>query len=266
VPINDLIDEAKSLGKVSELILVAQDTARYGVDLSPRLTLVDLVRELSKLSNVQSIRLLYCYPENITEELIDELNTNDKLIKYIDIPFQHADDKILKLMNRKGTGQGYLELVNKLKQRVKGIAIRSTFITGFPTEDENAFNNLVEFIKKAKLFNAGFFKYSREKGTPAYRLDGQIKADVKAKRHRKLYSVQKAVVKENNSKLIGTTIKVLAEGFDENELVYYGRAYFNAPDIDGKVYFFSADEVEVGKIYDVQIIKAQGYDLFGDRI
>lgn len=265
VPINDLIDEAKSLGKVSELILVAQDTARYGVDLSPRLTLVDLVRELSKLSNVQSIRLLYCYPENITEELIDELNTNDKLIKYIDIPFQHADDKILKLMNRKGTGQGYLELVNKLKQRVKGIAIRSTFITGFPTEDESAFNNLVEFIKKAKLFNAGFFKYSREKGTPAYRLDGQIKADVKAKRHRKLYSVQKAVVKENNSKLIGTTIKVLAEGFDENELVYYGRAYFNAPDIDGKVYFFYDDEVEYGKYYDIKIIKATGYDLYGEK-
>ena len=195
---------------------MAQDTARYGQDLEPKISLVTLIKKLSLLSNVKAIRLLYCYPENITEQLIDELATNDKLIKYIDIPFQHADDKILKLMNRKGTGQGYLELVEKLKSRVSGIAIRSTFITGFPTEDDKAFDNLVEFIKKAKLFNAGFFKYSREKGTPAYKLEGQVKASVKTARHKKLYSVQKSVVKENYSKFIGKTIKVLAEGFDEN--------------------------------------------------
>ena len=265
VPMGDLIDEAKSLGEVSELILVAQDTARYGQDLEPKISLVTLIKKLSLLSNVKAIRLLYCYPENITEQLIDELATNDKLIKYIDIPFQHADDKILKLMNRKGTGQGYLELVEKLKSRVSGIAIRSTFITGFPTEDDKAFDNLVEFIKKAKLFNAGFFKYSREKGTPAYKLEGQVKASVKTARHKKLYSVQKSVVKENYSKFIGKTIKVLAEGFDENELVYYGRAYFNAPEIDGKVYFFYDDEIEYGKYYDIKIIKATGYDLYGER-
>ena len=265
VPMGDLIDEAKSLGEVSELILVAQDTARYGQDLEPKISLVTLIKKLSLLSNVKAIRLLYCYPENITEQLIDELATNDKLIKYIDIPFQHADDKILKLMNRKGTGQGYLELVEKLKSRVSGIAIRSTFITGFPTEDDKAFDNLVEFIKNAKLFNAGFFKYSREKGTPAYKLEGQVKASVKTARHKKLYSVQKSVVKENYSKFIGKTIKVLAEGFDENELVYYGRAYFNAPEIDGKVYFFYDDEIEYGKYYDIKIIKATGYDLYGER-
>ena len=265
VPMQDLIDEAKSLGKVSELILVAQDTARYGQDLEPKISLVTLIKKLSLLSNVKAIRLLYCYPENITEQLIDELATNEKLIKYIDIPFQHADDKILKLMNRKGTGQGYLELVEKLKSRVSGIAIRSTFITGFPTEDDKAFDNLVEFIKNAKLFNAGFFKYSREKGTPAYKLEGQVKASVKTARHKKLYSVQKSVVKENYGNLIGKTIKVLAEGFDENELVYYGRAYFNAPEIDGKIYFFYDDEIEYGKYYDIKIIKATGYDLYGER-
>lgn len=265
VPKQCLIDEAKALGDVKELILVAQDTAKYGFDLQEQNSLPDLIRSLSALSNIHSIRLLYCYPENITEELINEFKSNAKLVRYIDIPFQHADDRILKLMNRKGTGEGYLRLVERLKNEVKGIAIRSTFITGFPTETETEFNNLVEFIKNAKLFNAGFFKYSREQGTPAYKLPNQVLAKDKTKRHKKLYSVQKAVVKETNKSLIGKTFKVLAEGFDDSELIYYGRAYFNAPDIDGKVYFFSGEEVEYGKYYDIKITKATGYDLYGER-
>lgn len=261
-----LIDEAKKLGDVQELVLVAQDTARYGEDLKEKSSLTELIKEISKLDNVHAIRLLYCYPENITDQLINELKTNPKLIKYIDVPFQHADDKVLKLMNRKGTGKSYLELINKLKKEVSGIAIRSTFITGFPMETEQAFNNLIEFIKQAKLFNAGFFKYSREEGTPAHRLDGQIPTKIKTARHKKLYSVQKQVVKENNKSLVGKIFKVLAEGFDEDGFIYYGRAYFNAPDIDGKVYFFSGEEVEYGKYYDVKIIKATGYDLYGERL
>ncbi|MBQ8427016.1 MAG: 30S ribosomal protein S12 methylthiotransferase RimO [Clostridia bacterium] len=261
-----LIEEAKGLGEVKELILVAQDTAKYGADLQPKSSLPELIREISALGNIRSIRLLYCYPENITDELIHEFKSNAKLVRYIDIPFQHADDRILKLMNRKGTGAGYLNLIERLKSEVKGIAIRSTFITGFPTESETEFNNLVDFIKKAKLFNAGFFKYSREEGTPAYKLQGQVSAKDKTKRHKKLYSVQKSVVKEIAKGLIGKTFKVLAEGFDENELIYYGRAYFNAPDIDGKIYFFSGDEVEYGKYYDIKITKATGYDLYGERL
>lgn len=266
VPKNELIEEAKALGDVKELILVAQDTAKYGLDLQPQSSLPELIRAISALSNIHSIRLLYCYPENITDELIHEFNANAKLVRYIDIPFQHADDKILKLMNRKGTGEGYLALVKRLKEQVKGIAIRSTFITGFPTETESEFNNLVEFIKQAKLFNAGFFKYSREEGTPAYKLPCQVLAKEKTKRHKKLYSVQKKVVKETSKGLIGKTFKVLAEGFDENEFIYYGRAYFNAPDIDGKIYFFSKEEVEYGKYYDVRLTKATGYDLYGERL
>ncbi len=266
VPLSDLIEEAKGLGRVSELILVAQDSAKYGLDLMPKTSLAKLIRELSKLSNVQAIRLLYCYPESITDELIDEIASNDKVIKYIDIPFQHADDRVLKLMNRKGTGEGYLNLIEKLRQKVNGIAIRSTFITGFPTEDEEAFSSLQDFLKKANLFNAGFFKYSREKGTPAYKLEGQIKASVKTARLKKLYATQKKVVAKNNKQLLGKTIDVVAEGFDQDQLVYFGRAYFNAPDIDGKVYFFSADEVEYGKKYQVEIIKATGYDLYGERL
>lgn len=266
VPMNELVEEVKGLGKVNELILVAQDTAKYGLDLEPKSSLSQLIDVLSSLDNVNFIRLLYCYPENLTDELIERFKTNDKLIKYIDIPFQHADDRILKLMNRKGTGKGYLDLVSRLKNEVDGIAIRSTFITGFPFEDEIAFNNLVEFIKEAKLFNAGFFKYSKEEGTAAARLGGQISAGEKTKRCKKLYSVQKAVVKENLKQFVGKTIRVLAEGFDENELVYYGRAYFNAPDIDGKVYFFSADEVNYGEYLQVKVIKTTGYDLYGERL
>ncbi|MBQ3116328.1 MAG: 30S ribosomal protein S12 methylthiotransferase RimO [Clostridia bacterium] len=266
VPKDDLIEETRELGDVKELILVAQDTARYGHDLTPKTDLVDLIRKLSALSNVHSIRLLYCYPENVTDRLIEELKTNDKLIKYIDMPLQHADDKVLKLMNRKGTYKGYLDLIRKLKSEVEGIAIRSTFIAGFPRESEEAFMNLVRFLGEAKLFNAGFFKYSKEEGTPAYRLDGHIPQGVKTKRWKKLYSVQKAIVKDNLKAFVGKTIRIIAEGFDESELVYYGRAYFNAPEVDGKVYFFSAEPVEYGEFMDVKIIKATGYDLYGERL
>ena len=186
VPMEDLLKEAKALGDQNELILVAQDTAKYGVDLGEKVTLVTLIKKLSQLENIKAIRLLYCYPENITDELIDEIANNQKVIKYIDMPLQHADDKVLKLMNRKGTAEGYLKLIEKLKSKVDGIAIRSTFITGFPREDEDAFNNLAEFLQKAKLFNAGFFKYSREQGTPAYKLDGQVSAKIKNQRLRRL--------------------------------------------------------------------------------
>ncbi len=261
-----LLEEVKGLGKVQELILVAQDTTSYGLDLTQKTDLVDLIREISKLDTVCHIRLLYCYPERITDRLIEEIKTNPKVIKYLDIPLQHADDKVLKLMNRKGTGQGYLQLIGKLRKEIPQIVIRSTFITGFPGEDEGAFDNLVEFIKKAKLFNAGFFAYSKEQGTPAYKLPNQVLAKVKNSRLKTLYREQKKIVKENLKALIGQTVKVIAEGFDENSLTYYGRAYFNAPDIDGKVYFFSGEEIEYGNIYDVKIKTFSDYDLYGEKI
>ncbi len=264
VPQKDLIEEAKKLGEVSELILVAQDVTKYGYDLNPRSNLVSLIRELSALKNVKGIRLLYCYPENVTEELIHEFSVNAKMIRYIDIPFQHADDRVLKLMGRKGSREEYLKLINTLKERVKGIAIRSTFITGFPGEDEEAFNNLCNFLQDAKLTNAGFFKYSREKDTPSDRLTNHLPASIKTKRYKKLYSIQKKISKNNFKSLVGKSFKVLAEGFDYDQFVYYGRAYFNAPDIDGKVYFFSAEPVEYGKHVTVTIIKATDYDLYGE--
>lgn len=266
VPIGDLIEEAKLLGKVNELILVAQDTAYYGKDLEEKTSLKELISKLTELDNIGMVRLLYCYPENITDELIEEIATNQKVVKYLDIPFQHADDTVLKRMNRKGTGEGYLSLINKLKQRIGGIAIRSTFITGFPGESEEQFNNLCEFIKKAQLFNAGFFAYSKEEDTPAYRLENHLQEKVKKSRQKKLYTIQKKVVKQILSSFVGKTIEITPEGFSDDYLMCFGRAYFNAPDIDGKVYFFSADEVVPNEKIKVKITDFRDYDLYGERI
>ncbi len=266
IPVASLIKETKLLGNVKELILVAQDLTSYGQDLTPKTNLVSLIRELSALDKVEKIRLLYCYPEGITDELIAEIKTNPKVIKYLDIPFQHANDLVLKKMNRKGTGESYLKLIEKLRKEISGIAIRSTFITGFPYEDENAFCDLLSFIEKAKLDNAGFFKYSREKGTMAYNMPITVSGAEKTKRHKKLYSLQKKISRANLRAKVGKELEVLCEGFDENRLVYYGRAYFNAPDIDGKVYFFASREVEFNTYLKVKIIKAEDYDLYGDLI
>ena len=266
VPPEELIEEAGGIGETDELILVAQDVAAYGTDLTPPCSLPQLIRRLSALKNVRSIRLLYCYPENISDELIREMQGNPKLIRYIDIPFQHADDRILKLMNRKGTGEEYLALTERLLKEVPGIVIRSTFITGFPTEGEEEFERLTRFIEKAKLFNAGFFKYSREEGTPAFRLQGQVPERIKNARLKKLYALQRKIVKENARLLLNRVFNVFTEGFDADSLTYVGRAYFNAPDIDGKIYFFSSEPVKKGERVNVKITKADDYDLYGERI
>lgn len=260
----DLVEEAKGLGNISELILVAQDVTRYGEDLYGKPSLVDLIRDLSALDNISSIRLLYAYPDMISDELIDELRDNPKLVKYLDIPLQHADDAVLKRMNRKGTGDEYLNLIFKLRSRVDGVALRSTFIAGFPGETRAQFKNLVGFIKKAKLNNAGFFAYSREEGTPAYRLDGQIPQKVKDARVKKLYSVQKKISKKIASGYIGREIEVVCDGIDYDKSLFEGRAYFSAPDIDGKVYFSSDVNVEQGERYSVKIKKCDAYDLYGE--
>jgi ribosomal protein S12 methylthiotransferase len=262
----ELIKEAKSLGDVKELILVAQDVTSYGKDLGQEFNLVRLIQKLSALETVCGIRLLYCYPEGVTEELLKEFFTNPKMIRYIDIPMQHASDSVLKRMGRKGTFKEYLDLIERLKKKVKGIAIRSTFITGFPGETEEDFNILKDFITKAELNNAGFFKYSREEGTTAYKLDNQLSEKIKNSRLKKLYTLQKRVVKKLSKGLIGKIFSVTVEGFDFNLLTYFGRAYFNAPDIDGKIYFFSGEELTKGQTVNVKILKAEDYDLFGEKL
>lgn len=259
----DLVAEAQSLGDVKELILVAQDVTRYGEDIYGENKFAELLRKLSALDNIGSIRILYCYPDKLTDELITEIKNNDKIIKYLDIPLQHADPVVLKRMNRKGTGEGYLKLIAKLRKEIPDIAIRSTFIAGFPGETEEQFENLLEFIKEAKLTNAGFFAYSREEGTPAYRLPDQIDEKVKQSRVKKLYAAQKKVSEERNKSLVGKQIKVICDGVDYDKQSFYGRAYFSAPEIDGKAYFTYDGEIQQGEYYDVKITKADAYDLYG---
>ena len=261
-PMEKLLEEAESLGDIAELILVAQDTTRYGEDLYGENRFVALIRALSKLDNIQKIRLLYCYPDVIGDELIEEIATNDKVLKYVDIPLQHSQDRVLKLMNRKGTRNGYLALIKKLRERIPDIAIRSTFISGFPTETEEEFEGMRAFIKEAEFFNCGFFAYSREPDTGAYRLQPQVHHKTKERRVRALYETQAEVAKKIMDGFVGKKIEVLCDGIDYEKSCFVGRAYFNAPDIDGKVYF-NAVEATQGERYQVVITRAENYDLYG---
>ena len=263
VPIEELISEVKGLGEAKEIILVAQDVTRYGIDIYNEPSLVKLIKELSKLEEVGSIRLLYAYPDMITSELISEIKNNPKVIKYLDIPLQHASNGVLKLMNRKGTFDSYLKLISDLKNAIPTISIRSTFITGFPSESKKDFKTLCNFIKKAKFTNCGFFAYSREEGTPAYKLPNQISEGVKEKRVKKLYKIQSKISYNYTKSLVGKTIKVLCDGVDYDMQSFYGRGYFSAPEIDGKIYFNSNDVINQGEYYDVLITKATKYDLYG---
>lgn len=262
-PIKDLIEEVKGIGYTEELILVAQDVTRYGVDFDGKSHIVELIKELSSLEEVGSIRLLYCYPDMVSDELISEIKNNDKVIKYIDIPLQHASNPVLKRMNRKGTGEEYLNLINRLKTEIEGIAIRSTFIVGFPGETEEDYEVLKDFISKAKFTNCGFFAYSREKDTPSNKLDGHMPKKIKDKRVKALYQLQSEISYANLQSYVGKTLKVVCDGIDYDKQSFYGRAYFSAPDIDGRVYFNSAEDINQGEFYNVYIEETDEYDLYG---
>lgn len=261
-PMDALLQEAEELGDTAELIVVAQDTTRYGEDLYGKNSFVELLQRLSALENIHSIRLLYCYPDVITDELIEEIASNPKILKYMDIPLQHSENRVLKLMNRKGTRDGYLALFKKLRERIPGIAIRSTFISGFPTETEEEFEGMLAFVKEARLNNCGFFAYSREPDTGAYRLKPQVHASTKKRRVRVLYEAQAEVSAEILSGFVGKEIEVVCDGIDYEKGCFIGRAYFSAPDIDGKVYF-NAGEAMQGQRYLVKIHRADCYDLYG---
>lgn len=262
-PIETLIEEAKSLGELDEIILVAQDVTRYGEDLYGEKKLVSLISELSNLETIKGIRLLYCYPDVFDDELIEEIATNEKVIKYVDIPLQHSENGVLKRMNRRGKREDYLNLIAKLKDKVKDIAIRSTFIAGFPGETEEDFNGLVDFIKQAKFSSVGFFAYSREEGTPAYKLNEQIDENVKISRVEKLYDVQREISLNNLKSFVGKTISVIVDGIDYEKQSFYGRAYFQCPEVDGRVYLSYDGVISQGERYDVLIEKSDEYDLYG---
>lgn len=258
-PLADIVAEAKSLAEngVKELILVAQDVTRYGIDKGG--SLVELVTELEKLP-VHVIRLLYCYPEQVTDELIEKIATSPKIAKYIDIPIQHCSDKILKLMNRKTTGAAIERLINKL--HAKGIVVRTTLMVGFPGETQKEFDELCAFVSRVKPEFAGVFAYSKEDGTPAAWLPQQVSRADKLKRVKALGKICTEVTKQFNAGFVGKTVKVLYEDVDFDKNMFVGRADFHTPDVDGEVYF-KAKEADVGKFYDVRIKRSDNYDLYG---
>ena len=262
-PLQDLIGETQDLIKagVKELIVVAQDVTRYGQDIDSGYKLVDLLKELVK-TDIEKIRLMYCYPELVTDELLDFVANDDKMVKYLDIPFQHINDRILKLMNRNSNSGTILNLVKRIRNLNKYIAVRSTFIVGFPGETEGEFDELCNFVKAAKLDHVGIFEYSKQDGTPAALLKGQISDAVKQKRHKTLAKIQYENVIEFNKSMVGKTVKVTYEGIDYDKNLFYGRSQFSAPDIDTLVYF-TADFVDIGCDYDVLITGYDGYDLAG---
>lgn len=260
--IEDLVGEAKSLSDegVKELILVAQDVTRYGTDLYGKKSLTVLLDELSKL-DFYRIRLMYLEPEMVDDELIDYVANNEKIAKYMDVPFQHIDSRLLKLMGRH-TDEEYTEnLVNKIK--AKGIKIRSSFIVGFPSEGEKEFEELYDFIRDYEIDYAGFFEYSLEEGTPAEKLDGRVDDDVKAKRCESLRELQERIIMKAADGYVGKTINVLYEDIDYDNQMFVGRAEFQAPDIDNVVRFTSETPLSVGEIYSVEITGRIGMDLLG---
>ncbi len=264
----DVLDEANMLCEkgVKELILVAQDTTKYGEDIYGELKLPELLRELNKIEKLQWIRLLYCYPDRITDELIDAIAENEKVCHYIDIPMQHADGEVLKAMNRKGDKESLLALVEKIRSKIPDVVLRTTFITGFPGETEEAFTTLSEFVNEAKLDRVGCFAYSREEGTPAYDFDNQIDPEVAAERAEVIMNQQYTIAETKLDECIGKTLDVLVEGYDPYTDSYYGRTYMDAPDIDNNVILTSGYRIDDGDIVPVEIFDKDEYSLIGEAV
>ncbi len=259
----NILEEAKALVNkgVKELILIAQDTTLYGSDIYGKKSLHTLLSELSKIEDLKWIRVLYCYPEEIYDELIEEISVNEKVVNYLDLPIQHISDHILKLMGRKTTKLDITNKINKLREKIPNIAIRTSLIVGFPNETEEDFNELKDFLMEYKLDKVGVFKYSREEGTPAAIMEGQIEEDVKEAREKELMILQSKISKEINSLKIGNVYDILVEG--KNEQYYYGRNFEMAPDIDGNVFFTKHCPVSIGEFVEVKIEKNTEYDLIG---
>lgn len=264
----DILEEAKHLAEsgVKELIVVAQDTTRYGEDLFGKSALPALLTALSEIKGLEWIRVLYCYPERITDALLDVIAAHDNIVPYLDIPIQHADADILRAMNRKGDKQSLLELLEKIRTRLPDAVLRTTLITGFPGESEEAFETLCDFVKEARFDRLGCFAYSAEEGTPAAELPDQIDDDVKRERGEVVMNIQYRIFDERNRQCIGKTLKTVVEGYDPYTDSYFGRTYRDAPDIDGQVKFTCGYELHEGDFVDVEIFDTLDYDLIGEVV
>lgn len=267
-PSESILAEAQKLAGegVKELIVVAQDTTRYGEDLYGKNALVPLLKALSKVDGIEWIRLLYLYPERIDDALIDEIANNEKIVKYMDIPLQHCSKNVLKRMNRHGDRESLTALLNKIRDRIDGITIRTTFIAGFPGETEEEFNELCEFIEEMRFERMGCFAYSEEEGTPASKLDGMMDVEIRQERADIINERQNVILDEINDELIGKTLETIVEGYDAYTDSYFGRTYMDAPEIDTQITFTCGYELFDGDIVEVEVINAIDGELTGDVI
>ena len=262
----NVIDEAKQLAEsgVKELILIAQDTTSYGLDLYGELKLPELLNELCKIDSIEWIRLLYCYPDRITDELIETMKNQEKVVNYIDLPLQHADDKILKAMNRRGDQALIRNVISKLREEIPDVVIRTTFIVGFPGEGEEEFETLAEFVNEIEFDRLGVFTFSPQEGTPAFDMEDQVDEDIKTRRGEVIMQDQYSIMEEKNNEKIGKTYRVVVEDYDGYSDSYTGRTYMDAPEIDGLVKFTSHKDLDIGDFVDVDIFDVEDYDLIGE--
>ena len=269
--IEDIVSEARDLEAmgVRELNLIAQDTTRYGLDIYGEYSLARLVRAICEGTSIPWIRLLYCYPDKITADLIAEMRDNERVVKYIDLPVQHISNNVLRRMNRHGDGAVIRDVVKRLREEVPGIVIRTTVMVGFPGETEEDFNELCEYIKEAQFDRLGAFTYSREEDTPAYNFEDQIDEQTKQERYDIIMREQLHIMEKKNEEMIGKTVKVLCEAYDVAAETYFGRSTADAPDIDAKIYFrpeIGKKRIAPGEFVNVKIDDVIDYDLIGDIV
>ncbi|MBR3964828.1 MAG: 30S ribosomal protein S12 methylthiotransferase RimO [Clostridia bacterium] len=264
-PMEELVKEAKNLEALGavEINIIAQDITRYGVDLYGKYSLAPLLRALTDATESVRFRLLYCYPDKVTDELIAEIRDNDRVIKYIDMPLQHISDRMLTAMNRHGDGAMIRTVIEKLRREIPDITLRTTFITGFPGESEEDFTELCEFVKETRFDRLGVFPYSREEGTPAYDFADQIDEQLKQDRADIIMQAQLRISEEKNEAMVGKRIRVLVEDYDTVSKTHFGRSDADAPEIDGKVYFSAPYRISGGSTLLVEIKEVLDYDLFG---
>ena len=268
VSMEEVLKEATWLSEngVTELIVIAQDSTKYGFDIYGESKLPELLNKLCEIDSLKWIRVLYCYPERITDELIDVISKQEKIVKYMDIPIQHSDENILKSMNRSGSALELKNLINKIRLKIPDVTIRTTVITGFPGETEEQFNSMAEFIKEMQFDRLGAFAYSEEEGTKAATFENQIDEEIRAHRADIIMQQQQLISENKNQKKIGETLESVVEGFDKWGECYFGRTQSDAPDIDGKIFFTSDRKLEIGQYVKVKITDSLDYDLIGEVI
>ena len=265
-PIVEVIDEAKALAAkgIKEVILIAQDTTKYGQDIYGEYKLAALLKELVKIDGIEWIRLYYCYPQRITDELIEVIRDNEKICSYIDVPLQHSDATVLRNMRRVGTGEDYKALIAKMRKEIPDLALRTTLMVGFPGETDEQFENLCSFIKDVKFDRMGCFAFSPEEDTPAYDMDNQLDDDVKNHRQEILMDLQYGISESLNKSRVGKTYKVIVDSVKDNVCV--GRSYMDSPEIDTGIIFSSTPGIKIGDFVNVKITDVDGYDLIGELV